>query len=184
MKRLLPIALILSPVAAQAHSGHAATISFFSGVAHPLGGMDHLLAMLAVGIWASQIGGRAVFAVPFSFLVAMLAGSHFATHLPLVEPMLLASVIVLGALVALRARARLSVALALVAAFGAVHGAAHGIEAPALGQAGYAAGFAVSTAALHLFGLGLGLGAGLRRVMPQSLHAIGAAMANRPASKA
>lgn len=157
---LLP--LVLLPHAALAHPGHQiGTLS--SGMAHPLGGADHILAMVALGLLAAQVGGRALWALPLSFVAAMLAGGllGFAgAGFPAVEPVILGSVIVLGAMVALALRAPMPVLIAMVALFGAAHGWAHGAEGPPAGIAAYAAGFALATAALH----GAGLLAG--RVVP------------------
>ena len=155
-KPLLLLAFL--PGTALAHPGHD-TGTVLAGAAHPLGGADHILAMVALGLLAAQIGGRALWALPVTFVSAMLAGGllGFAgMGFPAVEPLILASVIVLGAMVALVLRAPLPVLIAMVAVFGAAHGWAHGAEGPASGMLVYAAGFAVATAALH----GLGIVAG------------------------
>lgn len=163
-----PTLLILLPGLAAAHTGEHAG-GFLSGAAHPLGGADHVLAMLAVGLWAAQAGGRALWAAPSVFLFAMLAGAGLGfagIPFPAVEPVILASAIVLGAAVALALRPPLPMALAAVAVFGLAHGHAHGAEGPAAGLALYAAGFAVATAALHAAGilLGVALSRGVRVV--------------------
>ena len=154
-------ALVLGPAAALAHPGHGADQgAFASGLLHPLTGLDHLLAMVAVGLWAALSGGRALWALPAAFVVAMLAGFGLGAGglpLPAVEPVILASVIVVGALVAAAARAPVPLAVALVALFGLAHGHAHGTEGPAAGLVAYAAGFALVTAGLHAAGLGIGL---------------------------
>ncbi len=170
MRRCLLLAFLLLPAAALAHPGphahaHDGGWGFVAGLAHPLGGADHLLAMVAVGLWAGALGGRALFALPVAFVALMAAGGIFGSAgaaLPDVEPMILASVILLGAAVALALRPPLAVAVALVALFGFAHGFAHGAEGPAGGFALYAAGFVLATAALHA--LGIGLVAGLARV--------------------
>ncbi len=166
MKRLplLSAAAVALPTAALAHAGHE-TGSFLSGLMHPVGGLDHVLAMVAVGLWAAQTGGRAVWAAPLAFVGAMLAGGAMGMAgigFPAVEPMILASIVILGAAVALAARVPLVPALAVIALFGVAHGHAHGAEGPATGMAAYAAGFALATAALH--GAGLALGFGLARL--------------------
>ncbi len=166
MRKFLPILSVMAtvPGAALAHGEHWGGYgagSFAAGAAHPLSGADHVLAMVAVGLWAAQAGGRARWALPAGFVAAMvLGGAMGAAGLPFaaVEPMILASIIVLGALVALAARLPLVAALPLIALFGAAHGWAHGAEGPTSGMASYALGFALVTAALH--GLGLALGAG------------------------
>ncbi|MDP5306860.1 HupE/UreJ family protein [Paracoccus spongiarum] len=160
MKRLFlsAAAALLAPGVALAHPGHGQG-QFTAGLAHPLGGADHLLAMVALGLLAAQIGGRATWTLPLAFLGGMLAGGLAGlggAALATVEPMILASVVILGALVAMAARPPLPVLLAGAAAFGAAHGWAHGAEAPASGIASYAAGFLTMTAALHLAGIGAG----------------------------
>ncbi|MCR0984555.1 HupE/UreJ family protein [Roseomonas populi] len=160
MRRLLPVALALLPLPALAHTGLGHVAGFTAGFAHPLGGADHLMAMVAVGLWAGLIGGRATWALPLAFLAAMTAGGALGMAgigLPMVEAGIAGSVIVLGALVALAVRPPLAVALGLAALFGLFHGHAHGAEmAPGAGAAGYAAGFLLATAALHALGLAVG----------------------------
>jgi len=164
MKRILIPALALMPSAALAHAGHDSG-SFLSGMLHPVGGTDHVLAMVAVGLWAAQAGGRALWAAPASFVGAMLLGGAAGAAglpFPAVEPMILASIIIMGALIALAVRLPLMVALPALAVFGAAHGWAHGAEGPASGMLAYTAGFALMTAALH--GAGLLAGFGLQRL--------------------
>lgn len=165
---LAPLALaaaaaaVAIPGAALAHAGHDAG-TILAGMSHPVSGADHVLAMVAIGLWAAQAGGRALWAAPLTFVAAMLAGGVAGAAglpFPAVEPMILASVILLGAAVAMALRAPLQVALPLLAAFGAAHGWAHGAEGPQAGLAAYAAGFALVTAALHVLGIGLGLALG------------------------
>lgn len=155
MKKQLFLLTTLMPGAALAHPGHdIGTLP--AGMAHPLGGADHILAMVALGLLAAQVGGRALWALPVTFVSAMLAGGMLGfagMGFPAVEPMILASVIVLGAMVALALRAPLLVLIAMVAIFGAAHGWAHGAEGPSAGILAYAAGFALATAALHGAGL-------------------------------
>ncbi|MBI3992967.1 MAG: HupE/UreJ family protein [Candidatus Lambdaproteobacteria bacterium] len=133
---------------------------FAPGFAHPLGGMDHVLAMVAVGLWAAQRGGRYVWLLPMSFLGVMLAGGLLGVWgmpLPAVESGIAASVAVLGLLIAMAARLSALPTLILVAGFALFHGHAHGTElAAGSAAAAYAAGFATATAALHLAGLALG----------------------------
>lgn len=173
----LSVALAALPAAVFAHDGHGA--GFLSGLAHPLGGADHLLAMLAVGLWAAMLGGRALWALPCAFVGAMLAGGVLGLAglpLPGVEPMILASVILLGVAGALALRLPLGWAALGVAVFGLFHGHAHGAEGPDSGLALYAAGFALATMGLHLAGLAVGLG--LNRVAAsRSLRVLGAGTA-------
>jgi urease accessory protein len=118
-----------------------------------------MLAMVAVGLWAALRGGRAVWAWPAAFVGAMAVGFAFGRTEALawsVEPMILASVIVLGALTAAQARVPLIWGAALIATFGAAHGYAHGVEAPGA-SAAYPLGFALATLGLHAAGLDAGL---------------------------
>lgn len=156
---LLAVLALAGSSSAFAHPGHE-TSGFASGLAHPVLGLDHILAMLAVGLWAAQLGGRAVWAVPASFVGVMLAGGALGmagADLPLVESGILASVLVLGLLVATAAKLPLYANVTLAGLFALCHGHAHGAELAA-GASGlaYAAGFALATACLHLAGLGLG----------------------------
>lgn len=158
--RALPLALmlLLSPTLALAHGTHDLG-TFAHGAAHPLGGLDHVLAMLAVGLLAAQTGGRALWAMPLAFVGAMLAGGALGfvgITLPAVEPMILASIVILGVLAALATRLPLTATLPMIAVFGLAHGWAHGAEGPATGMALYAAGFALATAALHAAGIAMG----------------------------
>ncbi|MWD30067.1 protein hupE [Aquicoccus sp. SCR17] len=163
MKRLAlltpALTLLASTTPALAHLGPAGHGSLAAGASHPLFGTDHLLAMVAVGLWAALSGGRALWTVPAGFVGAMVAGFLLALAgigLPMVEPLILGSVIVLGGLVALTIRLPLGAAVALVATFGLFHGHAHGAEMGAATALPYLAGFAGATALLHLAGIGLG----------------------------
>jgi len=164
MKRILTaIPLVLIPTLALAHPGHG--VGLAAGLIHPFTGLDHMLAMTGVGLWAAAIGGRARWALPAAFLGFMALGGAFGMAegigpmLAAVQPMIVASVILLSALVALAGRAPMAVALPLVAMFGAAHGAAHGLEGHGLG---FALGMLAATAALHGAGLALGLTVGPR----------------------
>ena len=143
---------------AQAHPGHGGGL--LAGIAHPLFGLDHVLAMVAVGVWAFQLGGRARWLVPASFvaLMAVAGGAGIAgIALPLVEAGIASSVLVLGLLIAFAVRVTPAFGAGIVALFAIFHGHAHGAEMPLMGSAWeYGIGFVLSTAALH--GLGLALG--------------------------
>ncbi|MGE6660448.1 HupE/UreJ family protein [Pseudomonas sp. NPDC077408] len=162
-KLFVASALLLSPALALAHPGHDQA-GVMSGIAHPIFGLDHLLAMLAVGLWAAQQDGTARWALPLTFVVTMLFGglAGFAGfEMPLMETGIAGSVLALGLLVALAVRPPLAVAAGLTALFALSHGVAHGLELPALSSPwGYAAGFVVATAALH------GLGYAVARNLP------------------
>jgi urease accessory protein len=142
-----------------AHTGLEHAFSFASGFAHPWTGLDHMLAMVAVGLWAGLNGGRALWVWPAAFVGVMLAGGALGVAgvpVPLVEPGILASVIVLGLLVLAAARLPVALGAALVALFALLHGHAHGAELPSGAAAlTYAAGFALATALLHAIGLGI-----------------------------
>lgn len=149
---------------ALAHPGHEATSGLASGFLHPFGGLDHVLAMVAVGLIAARIGGRALYLVPLAFLGMMVVGGVLGVAgvgLPFVEVGIALSVMVLGAVLALRTALPVLGAMVLVGAFAVFHGFAHGTEMPdaALGLA-YGLGFVAATALLHAAGLGLGLAAG------------------------
>jgi len=168
MKKSLSLLLVVSvfallPTLAQAHPGHGSGIS--AGLAHPLTGLDHLLAMVAVGMWAFQLGGRARWAVPATFMGLMTAGSALGMlgiTLPAVELVIFASVVMLGLLVACAAKLRLEACMAAVGFFALFHGLAHGAEIPATANGfTYTAGFVAATALLH--GLGFALAAGMKR---------------------
>ena len=145
----------LTPAAALAHPGHDPG-GIAAGLAHPLGGADHLLAMISLGLLAAQRGGRATWALPAGFVGAMLAGGALGAAgvpLPAVEPAILASAIVIGAMVAGALRPPMAATLAGAALFGLAHGWAHGAEAPSGALLPFMAGFALATAALHGFGI-------------------------------
>ena len=155
---LLALTLFLSPAVAVAHTGHDHS-GLLAGMAHPMLGLDHLLAMLAVGLWAAQQSGAARWLVPLSFVASMLMGGLLGfggLHIPLLESGIAASVLALGLLVAVAMRLPTPVAVGLTALFALTHGVAHGLELPALTSPwGYAAGFIAATAALHASGYAL-----------------------------
>lgn len=151
------VLVALAPAIAFAHPAGGAAHGFGSGFAHPFLGLDHLLAMIAVGIWAGQRAGRALWVLPASFVAAMGLGGALAfsgVGLPGVEAGILASVLVLGALIAVAARLPLPAAAAVVAGFALFHGHAHGTEMPqTLSGFSYGAGFSAATALLHAAGV-------------------------------
>ncbi len=152
---LASLALMAISGAAFAHPGHDAALT--GGVAHPFTGIDHLLAMLAVGIWAvQQREANAFWKIPLAFVVAMLAGGvlgYAGVALPHVESGIALSVLLLGLLVAFTWRLDTTLAMGVVALFALLHGYAHTSEAPlASNPFIYAAGFVATTAALHAFG--------------------------------
>ena len=136
-------------------SSHAHTISG-SGLLHPLNGIDHLIAMIAVGAYSVQLGGRAIYMVPLSFLAAMLVGGIIGFEQYIVyytELGIALSVALLGIAIGLKERLSIWLAVIGVGLFGICHGYAHGEELPfAENQFSYAAGFMFTTACLHLIG--------------------------------
>lgn len=154
------LALMFTPAIALAHPGHYDGGGFWHGMLHPLSGLDHMLAMIAVGLWAAYAGGRALWLLPASFVGMMLAGAGLGfagIALAMMEPLILASVVVLGLLVAFNVRMPLIPGMALVALFGLFHGQAHALEmAAGTATVSYALGFALVTALLHLGGIAIG----------------------------
>ncbi len=135
--------------------------SFMAGLSHPLFGLDHILVMVAVGLWAAQIGGKALWGVPLAFVTTMAVGFGLALAgigLPFVEPAILASVVALGLLVAMAVKLDTVMSAAIVAVFALFHGHAHGGELGSAGALQFGVGFVVATAFLHIAGIGLGLG--------------------------
>ncbi|MCW5712996.1 MAG: HupE/UreJ family protein [Bauldia sp.] len=161
LRRLgLTAALVLLPSVAFAHTGdHSSGLAH--GFAHPITGLDHILAMVMVGIFAWQLGGRAVWLVPATFVVVMALGGVLGisgVEVPFVEIGIALSVVVLGAAVAFGAKAPLAAAMALVGFFAIFHGHAHGMEMPGdAGRLAYGIGFMLGTALLHLGGIAIGI---------------------------
>jgi urease accessory protein len=151
---------LLSPAAALAHPGHEIQ-SFTQGVLHPFTGIDHLLAMLALGALAGRLGGRALWLVPASFLVLMMSGGVLGARgfaLPFTEIGIALSLIAFGGAIALRRKLPLAATCALAGCFAVFHGLAHGAEmASDVSGLAYGAGFIASTGALHLIGLSFAL---------------------------
>jgi urease accessory protein len=157
-KLLIALGLLLSPAAAFAHTGHDHA-GLLAGLAHPLFGLDHLLAMLAVGLWAAQQTGSARWVLPLSFVLSMLVGGLLGfngVQWPVLEGAISASVLALGLLVAVAARLPMAVASGLCALFALSHGLAHGLELPSAASPwAYTAGFLAATALLHAVGYAL-----------------------------
>ncbi|MGD0059823.1 MAG: HupE/UreJ family protein [Verrucomicrobiia bacterium] len=152
------VLLLLTSAGAHAHIIPGDVRGFGSGFAHPLHGLDHILAMVAVGFWAVQLGGRARWLVPASFVGVMALGGALAMaglRVPFTEEGILLSVLVLGILVAVAARFPLAVSMAIVGLLAFFHGHSHGTEMPAnaVGYA-YGAGFVLATVGLQACGIG------------------------------
>ncbi|WMT92089.1 HupE/UreJ family protein [Pelagibacterium sp. H642] len=165
IRRLLAALLVvlIGTAPAFAHLDPVEHGSFMAGFTHPLFGLDHILAMVAVGLWAASVGGRALWAVPSAFVATMAIGFAAAIlglPLPFVEPVILASVIFIGIMVALALPLPTAGVAAVVAFFALFHGHAHGGEMGEAGAFGYAAGFLAATALLHAAGVALGVVAG------------------------
>lgn len=136
------------PLVASAHPAHEASATLMQGLMHPLTGVDHLLAMLAVGLWAGQLQDRRRLWVPVAFTAVMLVGSCLSLHGSLpsgIDQMIAATVVASGLLLAFAVRLPVAVAAPLAGAFAAFHGYAHGAEAPLAGEARYLAGLIIST---------------------------------------
>lgn len=163
MRLLLALAILaLSPTLAFAHTGIGHTAGLFHGFEHPIGGIDHVLAMVAVGVFAFVLGGRALWLVPLSFVGMMVAGFALGiaqVELPFVELGIALSSVVIGAAAALGRPMPVALAMALVGVFATFHGHAHGAEMPdtAAGLT-YAFGFIAATALLHAAGILAALG--------------------------
>lgn len=155
-------ALLLGlPVTASAHTETGAIGGFISGFVHPLTGLDHLVAMVAVGLWGAFLGGRAMWMLPVAFPVVMAFGGALGVlkvPIPAVETGVALSGVVLGLLVAFAVKPPVAWAAVIVGLFGLFHGHAHGTELPeSASPMTYAVGFVVSTGLLHLAGIALGL---------------------------
>lgn len=144
----------------QAHTLGASGSGLAEGFIHPFLGLDHLLAMIAVGLWAAQLGGRATWLTPAAFVMVMAGAALLGSlgmELPMLEPAVASSVLVSGLLVACAVRLPPAASVCLVALFALFHGYAHGLESPQTASpALYGAGFILATASLHGIGLGLG----------------------------
>lgn len=156
---IVATALMVSP--AVAHTGIGETSGVAHGLAHPLGSLDHVLAMVAVGFFAALLGGRALWLVPAAFAAMMAVGGATGMagiSLPFVEVGIGLSVVALGAAIALRLDPPLAAAMAVVGVFAIFHGYAHVAEMPDTASGlGYGAGFILATTILHGAGVGLGL---------------------------
>ena len=162
MKRraaLLPVLLIALPAFAHVEEGQAGGL--LAGLKHPISGLDHVLAMIAVGLWGAQLGAPAMWLLPVTFPMVMAFGGFLGlvgVPLPGIEAGIALSAILLGAAVAMEARPPLGAAAALVGFFAVFHGHAHGTELLP-GQSGllYSIGFVIATGCLHGVGIVLGL---------------------------
>lgn len=165
-RRTLPRRAVVSTAlwffwgAALAHTEQSATGGFAAGLLHPVQGLDHLLAMVAVGIWGAFLGAPLLWALPVVFPLLMVFGAVLGiagVPVSFVEAGIAVSVVLLGSVILTGWRAPVAAALALVAVFGVLHGHAHGTELPeAASPASYSAGFVIATGLLHVAGIALG----------------------------
>lgn len=152
---------VLMTTTVHAHTLVAEATSGLAGLMHPFLGLDHLLAMLAVGLWAAQQGGSRLWQLPLAFLGMMLVGALLGQTgfmLPSIETGIASSLFLLGLMLTFAVRLAIMPSLLMVGLFAVFHGYAHGAEIPqTLALIGYALGFMLATAALHGLGIGLGL---------------------------
>lgn len=157
----LAAAILLVALPAWAHEGGGQAAGFLSGMLHPVSGLDHVLAMVAVGLWGAQLGAPAIWLLPVAFPLVMAFGGFLGlmgVPVPGVEIGIALSAVLLGVMVATQSRPPLGVAIALVGFFAVFHGHAHGTELPE-GASGllYSVGFVVVTGLLHATGIAIGL---------------------------
>jgi urease accessory protein len=172
LRSRLTLTFAAAPTLAMAHTGVGSNVGFVHGFVHPIGGIDHVLAMVAVGMFAVNLARRALWAVPLTFMALMAVGGAagiLGMPLPHVELGIALSIVVFGLLVATRLEWPVTAAMALVGLFAIFHGHAHGSEMPIdASVAAYAFGFLVATGLLHLTGVAIGFGiaaqAGSRRI--------------------
>ena len=167
MKRFLLCLLLFVPGWVFAHAPEGAGGGFLTGFLHPIMGFDHLVAMVAVGLWGAFLGDRALWILPIVFPSIMAVGAALGIvglEIPLVEFVIALSGVVLGALIALRFKAPLAIAMVLVGIFAIFHGYAHGTEMPGqISAITYGAGFVIGTGLLHLAGIAIGFATRLPR---------------------
>jgi urease accessory protein len=178
--RLAVAALMLLPSFAYAHVGAGEADGFLHGFMHPANGLDHICTMLAIGLWAAQMGGRSLWAVPLTFVAVMALGGALpmlGIGLPFVGQGIVLSVLLLGVLIAASVRLPLLPSGSMVGLFALWHGRAHGTEMPELASGiEYALGFMLATALLHAIGIAFGLGM-QRLARERVIHAAGAGIA-------
>jgi urease accessory protein len=159
-KRLVSIFLLLIPARVLAHVSGDVAGGLASGFLHPVSGLDHVVAMVAVGLWGAQLGRPAIWILPVTFPIVMALGGVLGIRgvpMPPVEVGIALSAIVLGGMVALSAKPRLWLAAIVVGVFAVFHGYAHGTELPsAAAPLAYGAGFVLTTGTLHVCGIAIG----------------------------
>jgi urease accessory protein len=160
IRYIVALIVLFAAIPACAHTGSISG-GFVGGLAHPVFGLDHVIAMVAVGLWGAFLGAPAIYLLPVTFPLMMAAGGVLGilgVPLPGVEIGIAISAIVLGLMVAIEARPPIWVALIIVGAFAIFHGHAHGAERPSGADAvAYSLGFVIATGLLHLAGIAFGL---------------------------
>ena len=155
------VSMVLAAGPVMAHSVGSSAAGFMAGFLHPPSGLDHLLAMVSVGVWGAELGPPAIWLLPIAFPLIMAVGGALGVigiPLPAGELLIALSVVVLGAFVASARRVPLWIALAIVGIFAIAHGHAHGTELPGAADAlAFTIGFVLATGLLHLAGIGIGL---------------------------
>jgi len=176
MKRLLALPAVIAAggiAPALAHTGAGSAHDLAHGFLHPFGGLDHVLAMVAVGLYAAQLGGRSLWLLPAAFVGTMIVGGLLGwagVPLPMVERGIGISVVAMGVAIALGLRLPVAAATALAALFALLHGHAHGGEGTQLASfASYAAGFVAATVILHAAGIVAGLGLDRLGALPATI---------------
>jgi urease accessory protein len=154
--KVLLVSVVLQ-ISLLAHTGAGSVSGFSAGFGHPIGGMDHILAMFAVGLWAAQMGGRAMWSVPLAFVTMMIVGTFLGLQgiqVPFIEEGILLSVVVVGAMIGLGIKMPMIFSALLVGIFAIFHGTAHGAEIPLnVSHMEYVLGFVLATALLHGAGI-------------------------------
>lgn len=153
--RRLPVLLSLLPGIALAHPSADHALSFAAGISHPFGGLDHLLAMVAVGVLGARLNNRAVWLLPLTFMAVLSVGALIGMHRPaspFVEPAIAASIIALGLMLVAKVPKQLFATASVIGVFALAHGYAHGTEA-ITGGAGFVSGMLMASAALHAAGI-------------------------------
>ncbi len=179
MKPISLLLFILLSGVARAHQVGGS--GFMSGLAHPVLGFDHFLAMVSVGIWSAQLGGKAIWSVPTTFVIFMIIGAIIGIlgfDVPLVEVGIAISVMLMGIAVATEKYISTAVGFVFVAIFGMFHGHAHGVEMPTIANPYlYAVGFVLGTSLIHLLGVVIGVMAQKKAVSASLLRYVGAGIA-------
>jgi len=160
--KLSSLAFVLfTPILLYLHPQIGSSSGFMTGFAHPLNGLDHMIAMFAVGLWAVQVGGKGIWLIPLAFVCMMIAGGILGMSgvtVPFVETGIIMSVLILGVLLVASARLPIAAGMVLMGIFALFHGHSHGTEIPAtVSGLAFSAGFALSTVMLHSAGIAAGL---------------------------